>query len=206
MFQAASLGARMAIAVGDRPLLSRARNKEGFALAQLGRFSEATIAQAEAWSLARALGDRKLEMFAIWGFSTICVAMGQWNVAVRYCELMSAMAEEVGLPQYALMGRINIADCAVQLRDPAAGLRVLSRFELPESQSWDDARLLSCFAHKSRALVSAGWRCGSCARFIRKKPLAGRLSMAHPTEYSSPKHCKVLSVFVWERSKAGCRR
>ena len=143
MFQAASLGAQMAMAVGDRPLLSRARNKEGFALAQLGRFSEATIAQAEAWSLARALGDRKLEMFAIWGFSTICVAMGQWNVAVRYCELMAAMAEEVGLPQYALMARINIADCAVQLRDPAAGLRLLSRFELPKSHSWDDARLLS---------------------------------------------------------------
>ena len=98
MFQAASLGAQMASAVGDRPLLSRARNKEGFALAQLGRFSEATIAQAEAWSLARALGDRTLEMFAIWGFSTICVAMGQWNVAIRYCERMSAMAEEVGLP------------------------------------------------------------------------------------------------------------
>src|SRR4029453_3866038 len=35
MVQAASLGARMAIAVGDRPLLSRARNKQGFALAQL---------------------------------------------------------------------------------------------------------------------------------------------------------------------------
>ena len=62
MFQAASLGARMAIAVGDQPLLSRARNKEGFALAQLGRFSEATIAQAEAWSLARELGDRKLDV------------------------------------------------------------------------------------------------------------------------------------------------
>lgn len=143
MFQAASLGARMAIAVGDRPLLSRARNKEGFALAQLGRFSEATIAQADAWSLARALGDRRLEMFAIWGFGTICVAMGQWNVAIRYCERMSVMAEEVGLPQYALMGRSNIADCAIQLRDPAAGLSVLNSFELPESHRWDDARLLS---------------------------------------------------------------
>ncbi len=143
MLQAASLGAQMAMAVGDRPLLCRARNKEGFALAQLGRFSEATIAQAEAWSLARKLGDRKLEMFAIWGFSTICVAMGQWNVAIRYCERMSAISEEVGLPQYALMARTNIADCAIQLRDPAAGLRVLSRFELPESHSWDDARLLS---------------------------------------------------------------
>ena len=89
------------------------------------------------------VGRRKLEMFAIWGFSTICVAMGQWNVAIRYCERMAALAEEVGLPQYALMGRTNIADCAIQLRDPAAGLRVLSSFELPESQNWDDARLLS---------------------------------------------------------------
>lgn len=141
MLQAASLGAQMAVAVGDQPLLCRARNKEGFALAQLGRLSEATIAQAEAWSVARALGDRKLEMFAVWGFSTICVAMGQWDVAIRHCERMSAMADEVGLPQYALMGRCNIADCAVQLRDPAAGLSVLNSFELPESHRWDDARL-----------------------------------------------------------------
>jgi hypothetical protein len=58
----------MAIAAGDRLSLCRARNKERFALAQLGRPREATIAQAQAWSLARELLNKKLEMLAIWGF------------------------------------------------------------------------------------------------------------------------------------------
>lgn len=140
MLQAASLASRMALAADARPLHSRARNKEGFALAQMGRVAEATVAQAEAWLLARAVGEKKLEMFAIWGFSTICVAMGQWNVAIRYCERMRAMAEEIGLRQYESLARNNIADCAIQLRDPVSGFRALSTLTTQSSHAWIDAR------------------------------------------------------------------
>lgn len=145
MLEAASLASRMAIAAGDRLLLCRARNKEGFALAQLGRSREAAISQAQSWSLARELQDKKLEMFAIWGFSTVCVAMGQWNLAIRYCERMRALAEEMDLPYYEFLARGNIADCALQVRDAALGLHVLSGSLQSPTPPWMDSRLLSFF-------------------------------------------------------------
>ncbi|MGZ9074992.1 MAG: HD domain-containing phosphohydrolase [Burkholderiaceae bacterium] len=128
--QSASLASRIAIAANNQPLLSRARNKEGYTLVKLGRFAEATIAQAEAWSIARELGDKDLEMNAVWGFSTIFVAMGQWNVAIRYCERMRALAEEIGLPRYEFIARNNLADCILQLRDPVSATRVLSKLAI----------------------------------------------------------------------------
>ena len=97
MLQSALLASRIAIAINDRVLLSRARNKQGIALVKVGRLTEATLAQAEAWSLARELEDKKRELDAVWGFSTISVAMGQWNAAIRYCERMRALAEETWL-------------------------------------------------------------------------------------------------------------
>lgn len=126
MLQSALLASQIAIAIDDRLLLSRARNKEGIALVRLGRLTEGTAAQGEAWSLARDLGDKKLELFAVWGFSSISVAMGQWTAAIRYCERTRALAEEIGLAQYEFAARNNLADCVLQLRDPALALRTLS--------------------------------------------------------------------------------
>ena len=110
MLQSALLASQIAIAIDDRLLLSRARNREGIALVRLGRLAEGAAAQGEAWSLARDSGDKRLELFAVWGFSSISVAMGQWNVAIRYCERMRALAEEIGLAQYEFAARNNLAD------------------------------------------------------------------------------------------------
>ena len=79
MLQAAVLAARIATAIDDQALLGRARNKQGIALVKVGRLTEATLAQAEAWSLAREAADKDRELDAVWGFSTISVAMGQWK-------------------------------------------------------------------------------------------------------------------------------
>jgi HD-GYP domain-containing protein (c-di-GMP phosphodiesterase class II) len=127
MLQSALLMSRIAIAINDRVLLSRARNKQGIALVKVGRLTEATLAQAEAWSLAHELEDKNRELDAVWGFSTISVAMGQWNAAIRYCERMRAIAEELGLARYEFTARNNLADCALQLRDSALALRTLSK-------------------------------------------------------------------------------
>lgn len=125
--QAASLASRMATTVNDLALLSRARQHEGRALAKLGRFAQATVAQAEAWSIARELEDKTLELNAVWGFSTISVAIGQWSAAIGYCERMRAIAQQMGWTRTEFIARNNLADCALQLRDPVSALRVLSQ-------------------------------------------------------------------------------
>lgn len=136
MLQSALLMSRIAIAINDRVLLSRARNKQGIALVKVGRLTEATLAQAEAWSLAHELEDKNRELDAVWGFSTISVAMGQWSAAIRYCERMRALAEELGLARYEFTARNNLADCALQLRDSALALRTLSKLasDAPHAQ------------------------------------------------------------------------
>ena len=146
MFKAASRASQMATTLGDRLSLCRARNKEGFALTQLGRIAEATVAQADAWSLARELGAKEWEVRAIWGFSTICVTMGQWNVALRYCELMRAVARDFGFHEFELVARNNAVDCAIQLRDPILGLRMASEsLTLLSLSSGMTGRSRACF-------------------------------------------------------------
>ncbi len=142
MLQSALLASQVAIAINDRLVLSRGRNKEGVALVRLGRLTEATAAQAEAWSLARELGDKKSELFAVWGFSSISVAMGQWKAAIRYCERMRALAEEIGLAEYEFIARNNLADCALQLRDSALALDTLSKLaaDAPHTDICPDTR------------------------------------------------------------------
>lgn len=127
MLEAASYGSRFSRALGNRVQLGRARDKEGAALIYLGRFAEATVAEAEAWSIARELSDRRLEMFAIWGMADICIAMGQWNEAIRYCTRFHQLAEAVGAAEYEIAGRMQIAECSIQLRNPALGLQALSK-------------------------------------------------------------------------------
>ncbi len=146
MFEAASRASQMAITLGERLSLCRARNKEGFALTQLGRVTEATVAQAEAWSLARELGAKEWEVRAIWGFSTICVTMGQWNVALRYCELMRVVARDFGFHEFECVASNNVVDCAIQLRDPTLGLRMASEsLTLLSQGSGMTGRSRACF-------------------------------------------------------------
>ena len=127
MLEAASYGSRFSRALGNKLQLARARDKEGAALLYLGRFAEATIAEAEVWLLGRELSDLRLEMFAIWAMGDICTAMGQWNEAIRYYRRLHQLAEEVGAADYEIAGRTHIAECAIQLRDPDLGLQVLSK-------------------------------------------------------------------------------
>ena len=126
MLEAASYGSRFSRTIGDKFQLARARDKEGAALLYLGRFAEATIAEAEVWLLARELSDLRLEMFAIWAMGDICTAMGQWNEAIRYYRRVHQLAEEVGAADYEIAGRTLIAECAIQLRNPDLGLQALS--------------------------------------------------------------------------------
>lgn len=142
MHQSAVLAGEIAIAINDRVLLSRARNKQGIALVKLGRLTEATLAQAEAWSLAREAANKDTELHAVWGFSTISVAMGQWDAAIRYCERMRTLAEDLGLPRYEFTARNNLADCALQLRDSALALRTLSKLatDAPHTDIIPDTR------------------------------------------------------------------
>ncbi len=60
--QAASLASRLAIALGQPLLLWKARGMEGVALSDLGRFTEATLAHAECWELARTLANMAFEI------------------------------------------------------------------------------------------------------------------------------------------------
>ncbi len=126
MLEAASYGSRFSRAIGDKFQLARARDKEGAALTYLGRFAEATVAEAEVWSLARELSDLRLEMFAIWAMGDICTAMGQWNEAIRYYRRLHQLTEEVGAADYELAARTLIAESAIQLRNPDLGLQALS--------------------------------------------------------------------------------
>lgn len=127
MLEAASYGSRFSRAIGNKLQLARARDKEGAALISLGRFAEATVAEAEVWSLARELSDRRLEMFAIWGMGDICTAMGQWDEAIRYYRRFHQLAEELDAADYEIAARTNIAECAIQLRNPDLGLQALSK-------------------------------------------------------------------------------
>ena len=116
-------------------MLYRARVLEGVALSELGRFAEATVAQVDGWLLAREMKDTQREIWAIGNFGALCAGMGQWNTAILYLEKARELAEEHGFADLEFHSRTNLADCAVQLREPAAGLRVLSQFRVETPQT-----------------------------------------------------------------------
>ncbi len=140
--QAASLAARSATVIGDKSQLCVARLMQGGALGELGRFAEATVAQAEAWSLARDVGDKQREIHAILNFGTLCASMGQSSVAVRYAERALELAETHSLAYEELCARNSLASCAVELSAPAVGLNALSEFSsnLPQTREATDTR------------------------------------------------------------------
>ena len=122
--QAASLH-RAGRFVGPNLLLCDARGLEGLALSDLGRFTEATVAHAESWRLARTLGDFEREGWAIKRVGDLWEAMAQFDAAITYLSRSRELAAEHALLDLELASRNNLANCAIQLRDPEAGLRAL---------------------------------------------------------------------------------
>ncbi len=126
--QAASLASRLASALEQELLLCQARGVEGLAFSDLGRFTESTMAHAESWRLARTLGDIEREILAIKRVGDLWAAMAQFDVAMTYLRRSRELAAQHGFPNLELASRNNIANCAVQMRDPVSGLRALLPF------------------------------------------------------------------------------
>ena len=134
--QTASLAAQLASGLDLELSLCEARGVEGLALSDLGRFTESTVAHAESWRLARRMANAELEGWAIKRVGDLWAAMAQFDVAITYLSRSRELAAECGLLDLELCSRNNIANCAVQLRDPAAGLRALLPLptEVPETK------------------------------------------------------------------------
>lgn len=126
--KAASVASKLATLVDHNLLLCDARGVEGLALSDLGRFTEATVAHAESWRLARLLKEVEREGWAIKRVGDLWEAMAQFDTAMTYLSRSRDLAAEHGLLDLELASRNNIANCAVQLRDPEAGLRALLPF------------------------------------------------------------------------------
>ncbi len=179
--QAASLAARFATALGDKLQLCVARLMQGGALSDLGRFAEATVAQAEAWSLARDLGDKQRETHAILNFGTLCGSMGQSNVAVRYAERALELAETYGLAFEELVARNSLAFCAVELGEPAVGLNALSQFSsnLPQTREATDT-----LAYAQNTLARLHLLCGDLSAARAHAEESARLATIARSEKS----------------------
>ena len=125
---AGTVAARIAIALEHQLLLCRARSMQGVTLRDLGRFTEAAVALAETWMLARAIGDVEREVMAIRNVGGVYIGMAQWEVAAAYNERARAIAAEHGLTNLEFQSRNDFAVCAHRLGDPIAGLRALLPF------------------------------------------------------------------------------
>jgi putative two-component system response regulator len=123
--QAAALASRLAIALEQQQLLCKARGMEGIALCDLGRFAESAAAYVDFWMQARAIGDIAREILAIKNVGGLYCAMAQWEVAFKYVRRSCEMAVEHRHSHLELGSRVNMANCALQLNDPASGLRAL---------------------------------------------------------------------------------
>ncbi len=123
--QAASVAARLASIFDQQLLVCEARGIEGLALSDLGRFTEATIAHAESWRLARVLGDIEREGWAIKRVGDLWAAMAQIDAAMIYLGRARDLAARHDLLDLELSSRNNLAGHAIQLKDPEAGLRAL---------------------------------------------------------------------------------
>ena len=135
--QAASAASRLATALNQHLLLCDARGVEGLALSDIGRFTEATVAHAESWRLARTLGDIEREGWAIKRVGDLWQAMAQIDAAMPYLCRSRDLAAQHALLDLELCSRNNIANCALQLGDPDAGLRAL----LPYASGASETRM-----------------------------------------------------------------
>lgn len=148
--QAASHAARLASLFGEKVLLCTARSREALALSDLGRFSEATVALSEAWALARELENKREELRAIGNFGTLCGGMGQLDVAIRYFERARKLANDIGFADGESYALSNLVACAVQLRESAYGLRVISQLQISAPKTRKDM-YFSANAHHNLA-------------------------------------------------------
>ena len=123
--QAALRATPLAVGLQNKLLIYATRSATAIALGELGRFPEAASAQAEVCLLARELGDVHLEIYSTGNFGKLCCGMAQWNAAIQYFEHARKLAEEHHLCDLEFHSRGNLADCSLQLHDPAAGLRAL---------------------------------------------------------------------------------
>ncbi len=71
------------------------------------------------------LGNVELEGWAIKRVGDLWEAMAQFDVAMSYLNRACELAAEHGLVDLERASRNNIANYAIQIRDPVVGLRVL---------------------------------------------------------------------------------
>jgi len=126
--RAASLASRLAIALGQKALLCKARGIEGVALCDLGRFGESAAAYAEFWTHACSLKDIEREILAIKNVGGLYFAMAHWDTAKNYFQRAAELAAKHGYSHLELGSRNNMAKCSLQLNDAAAGLQTLLPF------------------------------------------------------------------------------
>ena len=75
--------------------------------------------------LARLIGNIELEGWAIKRVGDLWAAMGQLDAAIVYLSRSRQFATEHVLPDLELASRNNLANCAIHLKDPEAGLSAL---------------------------------------------------------------------------------
>ena len=141
--RAAERATTIAVALNHRPLQYATIGAEGVALGELGRFSEAFLKLGEAWSIAREVLDAEREIWVIGNIGVVCCGMGHFQVAARYFEKARGLAEKSGHEDLEFHSRGNLADCALQLRDPLTGIQALSRFWTKRPQNKLDTFLLA---------------------------------------------------------------
>lgn len=178
-----TVAARIATAGKYQLLLCRARSMQGVAFRALGRFSEAAVALAETWTLARALEDAERTVLAIRNIGGLFMGMAQWDVARAYNERARAIAAKHGLNNLEFQSRNDAACSFRMLGDPMAGLRLLvplatdppvSRLEMSTYANAHDtlAHLYLAIGNSDRARRHAE----ECGRFAK---LAGVPRITH---------------------------
>ena len=136
--EAASVASRLAALADEDLLLCEAKGLQGLCLSDLGRFTEATVAHAESWRLARMLGNAELEGWATKRVGDLWAAMAQFDVALSYLNRACELAAEHGLVDLERASRNNIANYAIQIKDPVVGLRVLVPLARDAPNNWVD--------------------------------------------------------------------
>jgi len=171
--EAASVASRLAALADEDLLLCEAKGLQGLCLSDLGRFTEATVAHAESWRLARMLGNAELEGWATKRVGDLWAAMAQFDVALSYLNRACELAAEHGLVDLERASRNNIANYAIQIKDPVVGLRVLVPLARAAPNDWVDT-LRQANAHDT--LGHLYWLTDDLGRAAAHAQESGRLA------------------------------
>ena len=171
--RAAFVASRLAALAHEDLLLCEAKGLEGLCLSDLGRFTEATVAHAESWRLSRMLGNIELEGWATKRAGDLWAAMAQFEVAMTYLNRARELAAEHGLVDLERATCNNIANYAIQIREPVVGLRVLVPLVTNSPSNWDDV-LRQANAHDT--LGQLYWLTDDVCRATAHAKEAGRLA------------------------------